>query len=126
MILSKERGFDPLAIKGSWAGAFGLCQFVPSAYLNYAVDGNGDERVDLFNVVDALASVANYLQCNGWENGSLEKKRKAIYAYNHCDNYVRAVLAYAKATRITDAALGTKMRSMKRGIPRSVQTRTRI
>ncbi|HUJ89894.1 MAG TPA: lytic murein transglycosylase, partial [Syntrophorhabdales bacterium] len=39
ILLSKERGFDPLAIKGSWAGAFGLCQFVPSAYLNYGVDG---------------------------------------------------------------------------------------
>jgi membrane-bound lytic murein transglycosylase B len=97
--LSREQGFDPLAIKGSWAGAFGLCQFVPSAYLDYAVDGNGDGRIDLFNVVDALASVANYLKANGWEKASLVKKKKAIYAYNHCDNYVKAVLAYARATR---------------------------
>ena len=99
ILLSKERGFDPLAIKGSWAGAFGLCQFVPSAYLNYGVDGNGDGRVDLFNVVDALASIANYLKGSGWEQGDLAKKKKAIYAYNHCDNYVKAVLAYAKAIR---------------------------
>ncbi|HME43121.1 MAG TPA: lytic murein transglycosylase [Syntrophorhabdales bacterium] len=99
ILLSKERGFDPLAIKGSWAGAFGLCQFVPSAYLKYGVDGNGDGRVDLFNVVDALASIANYLKGSGWEQGSLAKKKKAIYAYNHCDNYVKAVLAYAKAIR---------------------------
>ena len=97
ILLSKERGFDPLAIKGSWAGAFGLCQFVPSAYLNYGVDGNGDGRVDLFNVVDALASIANYLKGSGWEQGNLAKKKKAIYAYNHCDNYVKAVLTYAKA-----------------------------
>lgn len=99
ILLSKERGFDPLAIKGSWAGAFGLCQFVPSAYLKYGVDGNGDGRVDLFNVVDALASIANYLKGSGWEQGNLAKKKKAIYAYNHCDNYVKAVLAYAKAIR---------------------------
>ena len=99
MMLSKERGFDPLAIKGSWAGAFGLCQFVPSAYLNYAVDGDGDGRVDLFNVVDALASVANYLKCSGWEKGSTEKQKKAIYAYNHCDNYVKAVQAYTRAVQ---------------------------
>jgi membrane-bound lytic murein transglycosylase B len=99
ILLSKERGFDPLAIKGSWAGAFGLCQFVPSSYLNYGVDGNGDGRVDLFNVVDALASIANYLKGSGWEKGNLEKKKKAIYAYNHCDNYVKAVLAYARAIR---------------------------
>ena len=97
IVFSRERGFDALAIKGSWAGAFGLCQFVPSSYLTYAVDGNGDGRVDLFNVVDALASVANYLKYSGWENGNLQKKKKAIYAYNHCDNYVKAVLAYAKA-----------------------------
>jgi len=97
MVLSKAGGFDPLSIKGSWAGAFGLCQFVPSSYLHYAVDGNGDGRVDLFNVVDALASVANYLKRSGWEKENQEKKKKAIYAYNHCDNYVKAVLAYATA-----------------------------
>ena len=101
ILLSRERGFDPLAIKGSWAGAFGLCQFVPSSYVNYAVDGNGDGRVDLFNVADALASIANYLKFSGWEKGNLEKQKKAIYAYNHCDNYVKAVLAYARATRKT-------------------------
>jgi membrane-bound lytic murein transglycosylase B len=95
MVLSKWLGFDPLSIKGSWAGAFGLCQFVPSSYLTYGIDGNNDGRVDLFNVVDALASVANYLKCNGWEKGNKEKKKKALYAYNHCDNYVEAVLTYA-------------------------------
>jgi membrane-bound lytic murein transglycosylase B len=111
ILLSKERGFDPLAIKGSWAGAFGLCQFVPSSYLDYAVDGNGDGRVDLFNVVDALASVANYLQYSGWEKGDLQKKKKAIYAYNHCDNYVKAVLAYAKAVRKMPAASAAAARA---------------
>jgi membrane-bound lytic murein transglycosylase B len=104
MLLCRERGLDPLAIKGSWAGAFGLVQFVPSSYLAYAVDGNGDGRVDLFSVVDALASVANYLKSSGWDRNSVEARKKAIYAYNHCDNYVKAVLAYAEATRKPPAA----------------------
>ena len=98
MILSKERGLDPLSIRGSWAGAFGLVQFVPSSYRTYAIDGNGDGRVDLFNVVDALASVANYLKLSGWDRNSVAKQKKAIYAYNHDDKYVDAVLAYARAT----------------------------
>jgi membrane-bound lytic murein transglycosylase B len=104
ILLSKERGFDPLALKGSWAGAFGLCQFVPSSYLNYGVDGDADGRVDLFNEVDALASIANYLKGSGWQQGNLAKKKRAIYAYNHCDNYVKAVLAYARAIRKKPAA----------------------
>jgi len=111
IMLSRERGFDPLAIKGSWAGAFGLCQFVPSAYVNYAVDGNGDGRIDLFNVTDALVSIGSYLRGNGWEEGDLAKKRKAIYAYNHCDNYVNAVLAYARALRKTPRPIAAVMSS---------------
>ncbi len=99
VLLGRERGFDPLAVKGSWAGAFGLCQFVPTSYLQFGVDGNGDGRVDLFNLLDALASIANYLKGYGWENGDTAKKEKAVYAYNHCDNYVKAVLAYAQALR---------------------------
>lgn len=99
MILSRKNGVDPLSIKGSWAGAFGLCQFVPTSYLQYAVDGDGDGFADLFNVKDALASIASYLKANGWDKTSREKQRKAIWAYNHCDSYVKAVLAYADATR---------------------------
>jgi membrane-bound lytic murein transglycosylase B len=113
MVLSRKRALDPLSIKGSWAGAFGLVQFVPSSYLNYAVDGNRDGQVDLFNVVDALASVANYLKLSGWDKSSVAKQGKAIYAYNHCDNYVKAVQAYAEATRKAHA--GSKPAVPKRG-----------
>jgi membrane-bound lytic murein transglycosylase B len=44
-----------------------------------------------------MASIANYLKQNGWQNHSMVLKKKAIFAYNHCDNYVEAVFAYAKA-----------------------------
>lgn len=99
MVLARLNSIDPLSIKGSWAGAFGLCQFVPTSYLKYGADGNGDGVIDLFLFADAMASIANYLKEHGWDRGKLDKKKQAIYAYNHCDNYVQAVLAYAKATK---------------------------
>lgn len=97
--ISKRLGKDPLSIKGSWAGAFGMAQFIPSSYTKYAVDGNNDGIVDLFDFSDATASIANYLVAHGWEKDDQEKKWKAVYAYNHCDEYVKAVFAYAKALK---------------------------
>lgn len=99
LVFSKNNNKDPLSIKGSWAGAFGLCQFIPSSVNRYAVDGDEDGRIDLHNFHDAMASIANYLKSNGWEKNSLKKKKQAIWAYNHCDNYVKAVLAYADACK---------------------------
>jgi membrane-bound lytic murein transglycosylase B len=55
---------------GSWAGAMGQPQFLPSSYLTYAVDFDGDGRPDIWNSVpDALASIANYLHKSGWQTG---------------------------------------------------------
>jgi membrane-bound lytic murein transglycosylase B len=55
---------------GSWAGAMGQAQFLPSSYLTYAVDFDGDGRADIWrSVPDALASIANYLQKSGWLAG---------------------------------------------------------
>jgi soluble lytic murein transglycosylase-like protein len=90
--LAKQSGADPFATKGSSAGAYGIPQFIPSSVSNFAVDGNGDGRVDLFNDADAILSVANYLRQNGWAGGT--NKSKAIYSYNHDNGYVNAVLAY--------------------------------
>ena len=99
LILCKKNKHDPFSMKGSWAGAFGLCQFVPSSFIEYAVDGNGDGAIDLFNFHDAIASIAHYLKSHGWEKGNVEKNKKAIWSYNHCDNYVKAVLSYSKAIK---------------------------
>ena len=61
---------DSSVMRGSWAGAMGHTQFMPSAYLDYAVDGDGDQRVDLFgSVPDALASAATYLAALDWRTG---------------------------------------------------------
>lgn len=67
--LGKEQGFDIAALKGSYAGAMGWGQFMPSSYRDYAVDGNGDGKRDLFgDLDDVFASVANYFAKKGqWE-----------------------------------------------------------
>ncbi|MEC8103428.1 MAG: lytic murein transglycosylase B [Pseudomonadota bacterium] len=66
--LAREEGVDPGTIKGSYAGAMGYGQFIPTSYLHYAVDGDGDGKRDLWgNPVDAIHSVANYFSEHGWK-----------------------------------------------------------
>ncbi len=68
LLLTREEPLDPLALRGSYAGAMGLPQFIASSYRRYAVDFDGDNRRDLLNnPADAIGSVANYLDKHGWE-----------------------------------------------------------
>ncbi len=69
ILLSFRNKFNPKKVKGSYAGAIGLCQFMPSNYEPYGVDFNGDGRITLQHPIDAIASVAHYLQKNGWRRG---------------------------------------------------------
>ena len=62
--------FSKTDFYGSWAGAFGQTQFMPSTFIKYAVDFDGDDRKNLFKKSDALASGANYLNMTGWKNGN--------------------------------------------------------
>lgn len=66
-----DEGHIPLAqMKGSWAGAMGQMQFMPSTFRNFAVDFDGDGRIDIWqSQEDAFASAANYLSCSGWREG---------------------------------------------------------
>jgi membrane-bound lytic murein transglycosylase B len=66
-----DRGdIDPQQMLGSWAGAMGHTQFMPASYLSYAIDGDGDGRIDLWNgTSDALASGANFLRALRWQSG---------------------------------------------------------
>jgi membrane-bound lytic murein transglycosylase B len=70
LLLVREQGLEIETPVGSYAGAMGLPQFIPSSYRAYAVDGDGDGRVDLWNSIDdILASVANYFLAHGWRPG---------------------------------------------------------
>ena len=69
MHLSKTEKFNPKNVYGSYAGAIGLGQFMPSNYEAYGVDFNGDGRITLQRPEDAIASIANYLKQNGWRKG---------------------------------------------------------
>lgn len=67
MVLCRTNNLDPLEIKGSYAGAFGQAQFMPSSYLHSAIDFDNDNRADLINShADIFASIANYLKKSGW------------------------------------------------------------
>jgi membrane-bound lytic murein transglycosylase B len=70
LVLSQQQGASPGAIRGSYAGALGMGQFMPSSVVKYAVDFDGDGRIDLSNsATDVIGSVARYLADFGWQRG---------------------------------------------------------
>jgi len=70
LLLTREASFDPLVLKGSYAGALGAAQFMPSSYRHYAVSYTGKSYSDLFhNTDDAIMSIANYFAAHGWQTG---------------------------------------------------------
>lgn len=69
-VLAREQGWDLATPKGSYAGAMGMGQFIPTSYRHYAVDFDGDGNINLFdNIDDAVGSVANYFHVHGWLMG---------------------------------------------------------
>ncbi len=90
LLLTREQKHNPLEFKGSYAGAMGYGQFMPSSYRNFAVDFTGDGFTDIWNnPTDAIGSVANYFKKHGWQTGkkvvvpaSLSAPRTAI-AFNN-------------------------------------------
>jgi membrane-bound lytic murein transglycosylase B len=98
--IARRLGIDPLGIRGSGAGAFGMPQFLPTNYLKYGVDGTGNGRVSLFDPDDAIASCANYLKGHGWKPGLPKaERRKVIWKYNRSEPYVETILALADSLR---------------------------
>ena len=67
LLLTREQGLDPEQLTGSYAGAMGIPQFISSSYRDYAVDFNGDGKIDIWNdFADAIGSVAHYMHRKGW------------------------------------------------------------
>jgi len=96
LLIVLRENFDPLEIRGSYAGAVGMAQFVPSSYLGYAESKNGFERW-LTSKEDAVFSIGNYLKSHGWnKNLPLEKKKRVLWYYNHSKPYIETVLLVAQ------------------------------
>jgi hypothetical protein len=81
---------EPENMRGSYAGAIGYPQFLPTSVVEYALDGNGDRKVNLSNTEDAIWSIGNYLHENGWS----KSRRQAVLAYNPDDDYADCIDDY--------------------------------
>jgi lytic murein transglycosylase len=89
-----DRGFSRSELKGSWAGAFGNPQFLPSVYLRLATDGDGDGRADIMNNrADTFASIANYFRDAGWRRGQPWGVRASVPAGFDVDAYAGRTVA---------------------------------
>jgi len=95
LLYARDAGIDVLGLKGSYAGAIGIPQFMPGSYRRYAVDHDGDGRQDLSgSFADAIGSVANFLKAHGWESG----QPAALVARVDGQNYRKLVDAGIKPT----------------------------
>jgi membrane-bound lytic murein transglycosylase B len=91
--LANDLKIDPLSITGSFSGALGPAQFLPSSFWLFGVDGDGDGIADPFNLADAKFSIGHYLQIFGWaEDAPIEQKRKAVWFYNRSQVYVNTIM----------------------------------
>lgn len=91
--IAERLGMDPLEMRGSGSGAFGIPQFLPRSYLWYGVDGDRDGHVSLYHPQDAIPSAARYLQHYGWRADlSRRERRNVIWGYNRSDAYIDTVL----------------------------------
>lgn len=88
-----KENMDPAVVSGSYSGAMGIAQFMPTNILAFAKDGDNNESINIFNHSDAIASIANFLKHYGWYPGIDGKKAyKVIYQYNHSRQYVDTIL----------------------------------
>ncbi len=95
-LFTQERWDPNRIVMGSERGAIGVTQFMPCSYVAYGVDGNGDGKVDPFNVDDAVMSTGNFLAIHGWRKGM---EAEALWHYNKDKAYGKKILAFARVLR---------------------------
>jgi membrane-bound lytic murein transglycosylase B len=93
----RAEDMDPSSMYGSFAGALGIAQFMPTSVLQYAKDGNQDGRINLYHHEDSIESIANYLKQHGWRPGlSRRKAFQVVLRYNNSKYYADAILKVAE------------------------------
>lgn len=92
-------------LKGSFSGAFGMAQFIPSSYNSLAKPYRKGRSADLTKSEDAIRSVANYLYAHGWRKSTLKTHKRALMRYNNSEDYADAILSLAKRSRPPAARL---------------------
>ncbi|MDY6838144.1 MAG: lytic murein transglycosylase [Thermodesulfobacteriota bacterium] len=96
----QAQNIDPFSLRGSYAGALGFAQFVPSSILTFGRDGNRDGQVRLHEHPDAIESVANYLNQHGWRPGQeRDESLRILLRYNHSTYYAETILKVAERLR---------------------------
>ncbi len=114
-------------LQGSWAGAFGMAQFIPSSYYRLAQDGDLDDKLDPYSVADSACSVGHFLKKAGWGK-TMARRKRALHRYNQSDDYGIAILSLSKLIRsqktlitggatngVSHAALGREPNSVASG-----------
>lgn len=94
----EQKSLNIKELKGSYAGAFGLPQFIPSSYVEWAQSSSPKKSPDLTKPADAIHSVAFYLKDNGWKYKKTSSYTKALLRYNNSTDYANAILNLAEKT----------------------------
>lgn len=107
LVLARDEQIDPKSLKGSYAGAMGYGQFMPSSFRAYAIDFDGDGRKDIWNnPTDAIGSVANYFHRHGWKKNAIVTERATAKGNDYHEMLVKKrkdLIPKYKLTELIDA-----------------------
>ena len=109
LLLSKEQGFDARALRGSYAGAMGMPQFIASSYRNYAIDFDEDGQTNLFDSIpDIAGSVANYFVKHGWQRDGRVARPLVVSENNTVDRLKPGVKTDYKWAQLQQSGLSSQ------------------
>ena len=101
LLLAREEQVDPLTLTGSYAGAMGLPQFMPSSFRAYAVDFDGDGHINIWsNPSDAIGSAANYFAMHGWRTGESVVKRAQVSGSRYQEGFTEGLESQLNAGQL--------------------------